>query len=99
MKRRINELIAKHNCLRQGRVSGLFGCIDIVGKDGNLIKKQFHDPNSDLINKFCARLIENGVYMWVRAPVFHCAPPLIITEEQLNDGFDKIDDAFKILDF
>lgn len=72
--------------------------MDIVGKDGQLIKKQFQDPNTDLLNKFSAKLIENGIYMWVRAPVFHHAPPLIITEEQLNDGFDRIDDAFKVLD-
>lgn len=36
--------------------------------------------------------------MWVRAPVFHFCPPLIITEEQLNDAFDRVDDALKELD-
>jgi 4-aminobutyrate aminotransferase-like enzyme len=36
--------------------------------------------------------------MWVRAPVLHIAPPLIITEVELNDAFDKIDDAMKVMD-
>jgi len=37
MIKRMNELLKKHNCLRQGRVRGLFAAFDIVGKDGQLI--------------------------------------------------------------
>jgi hypothetical protein len=33
--------------------------------------------------------------MWVRAPVLHIAPPLVITEVELNDAFDRIDDAMQ----
>jgi hypothetical protein len=36
--------------------------------------------------------------MWVRAPVLHLAPPLIITEPELNDALNRIDDALKVLD-
>lgn len=34
MDKRMNELLAKHNSLRQGRLRGLFGCFDLVGADG-----------------------------------------------------------------
>lgn len=34
MDKRMNELLAKHNCLRQGRLRGLFGAFDLVGADG-----------------------------------------------------------------
>jgi len=37
MKKRMEELVAKHNCLRQGRVRGLFGAVDIVDKEGQLV--------------------------------------------------------------
>ena len=36
--------------------------------------------------------------MWVRSPILHIAPPLIITETELNDALNKIDDALNILD-
>ena len=36
--------------------------------------------------------------MWVRAPILHITPPLIITEKELNDAFDRVDDALYELD-
>ena len=99
MAKRMEELLKKHNCLRQGRLRGLFGAFDMVGKDGQLIQRQFQDPNPDVVLDFKKRLLENGVFMWVRAPALHIAPPLIITEEELNENFDKIDDALHIMDF
>jgi adenosylmethionine-8-amino-7-oxononanoate aminotransferase len=98
MDKRMNELLAKHNCLRQGRLAGLFGAFDIVGKDGQLIQRGFQDPNPPAVIQFKKKLLENGIFMWVRAPVLHITPPLIITETELNDAFDKIDDAMKVLD-
>jgi 4-aminobutyrate aminotransferase-like enzyme len=50
------------------------------------------------VNKFKKRLLENGIFMWVRAPVLHIAPPLIITEQELNSALDKIDDALTVMD-
>ncbi|EGR32936.1 hypothetical protein IMG5_066220 [Ichthyophthirius multifiliis] len=98
MHKRMEGLLQKHNCLRQGRGRGLFGAFDIVGKDGQLIQMNYSDPNPEPVIKFKQRLLENGIFMWVRAPVLHCAPPLIITESELNDGFDRLDDALKVMD-
>ena len=98
MRRRMKQMIDKHNSIRQGRLIGLFGAFDLVGADGNLIQKSFTDPVPEKVQKFKARLLENGVFMWVRSPVLHLAPPLIIKEKELNDAMDKIDDALTILD-
>ena len=38
-------------------------------------------------------LIDSGVFGFMRPPVMHWAPPLIITDEQINDTVDKIDAA------
>lgn len=99
MKKRMDQIIAKHNCIRQGRVRGLFGAFDIIGSNGQLIMRNFSDPAPPQINKFKARLLQNGIQTWVRPPVMHLAPPLIITETELNDAFDKVDDALQELDF
>ncbi len=34
LSKRMEQMLQKHNCLRQGRVRGLFGAFDLVGKDG-----------------------------------------------------------------
>jgi len=60
--------------------------------------KNFSDPAPPEVHKFKAKLLENGIQTWVRPPVFHLAPPLIINETELNDAFSKIDDALKELD-
>ena len=41
MDKRMKELLSKHNCLRQGRLRGLFGAFDLVGADGQLIQAKF----------------------------------------------------------
>ena len=98
MLKHMDRLIAKHNSLRQGRLKGLFGAFDLVGKDGQLIVKNFNDPVPPEVNKFKAKLHENGIQTWVRPPVFHLAPPLIINEAEIDDTFSRIDDALKELD-
>ena len=98
MAKLMEGLLKKHNCLRQGRQIGLFGAFDIIDKDGQLIQRQFHDPTPEVVNKFKLKLRENGVFMWVRAPVLHIAPPLIITEKELTENFAKISDALTIMD-
>lgn len=41
LSKRMEQMLQKHNCLRQGRVRGLFAAFDIVGKDGQLIQRGF----------------------------------------------------------
>ena len=43
-------------------------------------------------------LIDEGVHSFVRAPYLHTAPPLIISEEELRDGFGRIDRALDAFD-
>jgi len=41
---------------------------------------------------------ENGLMGLLRPPHLHVAPPLVITEEELLDGFDRQDKALYTLD-
>lgn len=42
--------------------------------------------------------MENGVYGLLRAPFMHSVPPLVITEAELRDGFDRVDKSLHVLD-
>merc|ERR1711865_193641 len=87
-----------HNSIRHTRAKGLFGCADIVGEDGKYIQ-MLNDKPGDKIVAFKRRLMENGIFGLVRPPLFHCAPALNITQQELEEGFEKVDDAFHELDF
>ena len=47
---------------------------------------------------FKKAMLANGLYGLFRPPLLHCAPPLTITEEQLRDGFKRLDRALNTLD-
>jgi adenosylmethionine-8-amino-7-oxononanoate aminotransferase len=94
----LQMLVDNHTSIRQARAKGMFGCIDIVGEDGQLIQ-MLHEKPSDKFVQFRKKLLELGIFGLVRPPLFHCAPPLISTEAELREGFAKIDEAFKVLDF
>lgn len=43
--------------------------------------------------EFKAKLAEEGVYGLLRLPLVHVAPPLVINEEELRDGFARVSRA------
>ena len=47
---------------------------------------------------FARRLLENGLFTFIKWGSFMCNPPLCITKEQLLEGFAIIDDALELLD-
>lgn len=98
LEREMNKLIEKHpNAILQGRLIGLFGCLDLAGPDGNYAHA-LNEPPPERILKFKAALREEGVYMLFRTPHFHCVPALNITEEQIVEGCARIDRAMAALD-
>ena len=60
--------------------------------------KNFNSPPPDNVQRLKKKLLQNGILMWVRAPVFHICPPLVISEDELNDAMDRVDDALAELD-
>jgi len=92
-----DALVARHPTVRQGRVLGLFGCLDLIGPDGRYVQP-LGGPPHPAVAHFKRALSDEGVFGLVRVPLLHTAPPLIITEEQLRDGFDRVDRALSVLD-
>jgi len=97
MKEEISKIQAAHPCVRQSRVLGLFGCMDLQNRDGRYVQRMNEAPPPEVL-KFKARLHELGIYAFFRSPLIHCAPPLIITEPELRDGFSRINEALDVMD-
>jgi len=97
MMEEIQKLVEKHESVKQGRCIGLFGCIDLQGKDGRSIQ-QLAAPSPPSVNNFRQALRDKGLIALFRPPLLHCCPPLVITEEQLREGFQRLSSALATLD-
>jgi taurine--2-oxoglutarate transaminase len=97
MRSEIERLTAKHPSVKGGRNIGLFGMVDIQ-------KNSAGDPivpfntNSPVMAAFAKRLLDNGLFTFIRWGSFMCNPPLCITKEQLLEGFAIIDEALEVCD-
>lgn len=93
----MHRLASDHPCIKQYRAIGLFGCMDVKDIDGSNPKLQ-HEAAHEAFNKYKKAYNENGLVGLHRYPHIHCAPPLIISEDELLDGFDRLDRSLTVLD-
>jgi len=98
MVEQMQNLVTRHSSVRQARVIGLFGCLDLIGPSGNMIQ-EYQQPSPKKVLEFRKAMLDNGLHSLFRPPLLHCAPPLIIQEHELLDGFSRLDNALHILDF
>lgn len=97
MVEEMEVLVGRHNSVRQARAIGLFGCLDLVGEDGNMVQ-QYQDPNPPKVVALRKAMLDEGLIGLFRPPLLHCAPPLVIEESELRDGFKRLDRALNALD-
>lgn len=93
----MQKLAADHPSIKQYRAIGMFGCFDVHLPDGANPKLQ-HEAAHEAFQKYKDAYRENGLVGLHRYPQIHCAPPLVINEEELMDGFDRLDRALTVLD-
>ncbi len=85
---------------RWGRCAniGLFGIIELV-KDRQtkepLAPWNSSSPEMAAFRKYC---LDHGLYVYTHWHTVLIIPPLIITEEQLQEGFRVLDQALQITD-
>merc|ERR1719401_2263313 len=97
----IARLVEKYASLARGRCVGAFGCIDLIDPRTNAPVQNFDGSNCtnpEAVAAFRAALRANGLYGFVRPPMFHCAPALVISPEELRDGFRRADRALEVFD-
>ena len=93
----MERLAQDHPCIKQYRNIGMFGCFDVSTPSGANPKLQ-HEAAHEAFHKYKQAFQENGLVGIHRYPHIHCAPPLNITEDELIDGFDRLDRALYVLD-
>lgn len=99
---KLKTLAAKHKSVGDVRGIGMFWCIELV-KDRKTKEpfSTFHDKYARkpmLIDQVNAKLAENGVYAVAWISHFVLAPPLIITESEMDEIVAAFDKALDVAD-
>ena len=92
------RLMEKHPSVGAVRSIGLFGMVDVVRSRSPYEPMAPYNGTSDEMKALAKFLRDNGLYTFLRWNGIHTNPPLIITDEQLAEGFDIIDRALEITD-
>jgi taurine--2-oxoglutarate transaminase len=92
------RLAAKHPSIGAARSIGLFGIIELVrNRETNEPMAPFNGT-SDEMAALGRRFRDEGLYTFVRWNSFFTNPPLIISDEELDEGFAIIDRALDVTD-
>lgn len=93
------ELKEKHPSVGDVRSIGLFGAIELVkNRESKEPISEFNKPLSKTMAAVKRFILDNHVFLYVHYNVILIIPPLIITDEQLAEGFKVIDKALEIAD-
>jgi len=98
LKRMLSDLGEAHPSIGEVRSIGLFGIIELV-KDRKTKEPMApwneSSPEMTALRKYC---LEHGLFLYTHWHTVLIIPPLIITEEQLKEGFNVLDKALEITD-
>jgi adenosylmethionine-8-amino-7-oxononanoate aminotransferase len=92
--RRLDEMKRSHRSVGDVRGMGLFGCIELVRDKATRVPLvPFNASGAALApqNQIKKWLGEEGLFTFVRWNQVYLSPPLVVTEEELNDAFDRLE--------
>ncbi|PKN95385.1 MAG: aspartate aminotransferase family protein [Chloroflexi bacterium HGW-Chloroflexi-6] len=87
-----------HPSVGEVRSIGLFGIIEVVKNRETkepMAPWNGSSPEMNALKKYCS---EHGLFVYTHWHTILIIPPLIISEEQLREGFDVLDKALEITD-
>jgi len=98
LKRMLTDLGEAHPSVGEVRSIGLFGILELV-RDRKTKEPMApwngSSPEMVALKKYC---LEHGLFLYTHWHTVLIIPPLIITEEQLKEGFAILDKALEITD-
>lgn len=98
MRQHMEALASKHPCVGDVRSIGLFGALELVrDRDTREPMAPFNGTSPEM-TAFRQDLLARGLFAYTHWNILLLIPPLIITEEELAEGFAIIDQALAIPD-
>jgi taurine--2-oxoglutarate transaminase len=98
LRRLLNDLGEEHPSVGEVRSIGLFSAIELVkNRETREPLAPYNDTSPEML-AIKQYIFDKGVYAFIHWNTILVVPPLIITEEQLREGFEVIDKALDIAD-
>lgn len=98
---KVEELKDKHPSIGDFRNTGLLGCLELV-KDRQTKKPvtpwNAKPEQSEVTHRIAAKIREAGMFTFVKWNFIFIAPPLIVTQNQIDEGLHIISEALSIAD-
>jgi taurine--2-oxoglutarate transaminase len=94
----LSDLGEQHPSVGEVRSIGLFGAIELVRNRQTREPLAPYDKSSPEMTKLRNYLLDNGLFLYTHRNAVLIIPPLIITEEQLAEGFKILDRGLEITD-
>ncbi|MDW8326671.1 MAG: aminotransferase class III-fold pyridoxal phosphate-dependent enzyme [Anaerolineales bacterium] len=94
----LEDLKAEHPSVGDVRNIGLFGCIELVKNRKTKEPIAPYTGGGPEMTKLVAFLKEKGVYAFTWRNLLHTNPPLCVTEAELREVFEIINEALAITD-
>ena len=98
LKHMLADLGEAHSSVGEVRSIGLFGIVELV-KDRKTKEPMAPwngtSPEMTALRKYC---LEHGLFLYTHWHTVLIIPPLIIAEQELQEGFDVLDKALEITD-
>jgi taurine--2-oxoglutarate transaminase len=98
LHRLLADLGEQHPSVGEVRSIGLFGIIELVRDRKTREPMAPYAGSSPEMVALRKYMLEHGVYLYTHFHTVLIIPPLIITEEQLVEGFEVLDKALEITD-
>jgi taurine--2-oxoglutarate transaminase len=92
------ELYDRHPSIGETRNIGLFGIIELVKNRKTKEPLSAFNETSKVMVSLKKRLLEKGLFAYTHWHNLLIIPPLIITKQELADGYAIIDEALEIAD-
>ena len=101
LEQKMEVLKEKHPSIGDFRNTGLLGCIELVKNretKEQLIPWNASGEDAKIGGEITAKLKELGMFTFVKWNFIFLAPPLIITEDQIDEGIEIISKALEVAD-
>ncbi len=98
LKRMLNDLGEAHPSVGDVRSIGLFGILELVKDRKTKEPMAPWNNSSPAVNALKQYCLDNGLFVYTHWHTVLIVPPLIISEEQLREGFEILDKALEITD-
>jgi len=98
LARHLSELGEAHPSVGEVRSIGLFGVIELVRNRSTREPMAPFNAGSPVMDRVKRHLLDRGLFLYTHWHTLLILPPLIITEEQLAEGFALIDEALGLAD-